>query len=321
MDAKDVRIFCEMAFKGLDYDSFTDRRVSPLAIGRKLGFDEKTVRVRVNKMEEEGFIKYYQAMPSLKLFSLNNIISYRFEALNIVTKHRVIEALLGVPHIVEAIDYLGQVVSVSIAGTSPEQIEDVAAKLASRFELSRIILGKHLVKESTLIPDRLDWQITQKLRYDALSSPKDLSQSLSITPRMVEYRITKLLDSGALQIRAIINTQKQQGLIFYELEMTVDESRQYDVVKKLSEMYGEKLWSVRSSATVGVLVANFFGFTLAEPEGAVVNALGLEGVKSCSLFIFKETIEPKRPNWVDDLIEQKISKSESREFGKSKNKA
>jgi DNA-binding Lrp family transcriptional regulator len=67
LDAKDVRIFCEIAFKGLDYDSFTDRRVSPLAIGRKLGLDEKTVRVRIKK--DDGFIKYYQAMPSLALFN------------------------------------------------------------------------------------------------------------------------------------------------------------------------------------------------------------------------------------------------------------
>ncbi|HEV8387537.1 MAG TPA: winged helix-turn-helix transcriptional regulator [Nitrososphaera sp.] len=319
MDAKDVRIFCEMAFKGLDYDSFTDRRVSPLAIGRKLGLDEKTVRVRVNKMEEEGFVKYYQAMPSLAVFNLNIINSYRFEALNIVTKHRVIEALPEVPYIVEAIDYLGQVISVSIAGASSEQIEDVTAKLANRFELSRIILGKRLLKESTVIPDKLDWQIIQKLRYDALSSLKDLSESLSLTPRMVDYRISKLLDSGALLIRAIINTQKQHGLIFYELEMLIDESKQFEVVKKLSEMHGEKLWSVRSSATVGVLLANFFGFTLAEPEDTAVNALGLEGVKSCSLFIFKEAIEPQRPNWMDNLIEQKIVSFKSSEFGKPKN--
>jgi|GEM_PF-773503 DNA-binding Lrp family transcriptional regulator len=319
MDAKDVRIFCEMAFKGLDYDSFTDRRVSPLAIGRKLGLDEKTVRVRVNKMEEEGFIKYYQAMPSLSLFNLNIINSYRFEALNIVTKHRVIEALPDVPYIVEAIDYLGQVILVNIAGASFEQIEDVTAKLANRFELSRIILGKHLLKESTVIPDKLDWQIIKKLRYDALSSLKDLSESLSLTPRMVEYRISKLLDSGALLIRAIINTQKQHGLIFYELEMLIDESKQFEVVKKLSEMHGEKLWSVRGSATVGVLLANFFGFTLAEPEDAAIGALGLEGVKSCSLFIFKEAIEPQRPNWMDNLIEQKIVSFKSGEFGKPKN--
>lgn len=321
MDAKDVRIFCEMAFKGLDYDSFTDRRVSPLAIGRKLGLDEKTVRVRVNKMEEDGFIKYYQAMPSLALFNLNHINSHRFEAVNIVTKHRVIQDLPRVPCIIEAIDYLGQVISVTIAGASSEQIEDVAAKLANRFELSSTTLGKRSVKTCTLLPDKLDWQIIQELRYDALSSLKELSESLSVTPRMVEYRITKLLDSGALLIRAVINTQKQQGLIFYELEMSIDEPKQFEVVKKLSEIYGEKLWSVRTSPTGGVLLANFFGFTLAEPEDAAVNALGLEGVKSCSLFIFKEAIEPQRPNWIDNLIEQKIASFKTSESGKPKNRA
>ena len=141
MDAKDVRIFCEIAFKGLDYDSFTDRRVSPLAIGRKLGLDEKTVRVRVKKMEDDGFIAYYQAMPSLALFQLKNMNTYRFEALNIATKQRVIEHIQELPFIVEAIDYLGQVVSVSITGTSSEEIDQVASGLANRFELYKWILG------------------------------------------------------------------------------------------------------------------------------------------------------------------------------------
>jgi DNA-binding Lrp family transcriptional regulator len=296
-----------MAFRGLDYDSFTDRRVSPLAIGRKLALDEKTVRVRVNRMEEEGFIKYYQAMPSLALFGFNLVDSYRFESINIVTKHSVIEELKRMPYILEAIDYLGQFISVSVAGESSEQIEKVAAKLAGRFELSTMILGKRLLKEPRIAPDKLDWKIIQKLRYDALCSIKDLSESLSLTPRMTEYRITKLLNSGALLIRAIVNTQRQQGLIFYELELTIEEAKQYEVVKKLSEIKGEKLWSVRSGSKGGVLLANFFGFTLAEPEEASVKALALEGVKACSLFIFKEAIEGQRPNWVDNLIEQKIS--------------
>ena len=222
MDAKDVRIFCEIAFKGLDYDSFTDRRVSPLAIGRKLGLDEKTVRVRVKKMEDDGFIKYYQAMPSLALFQLKNMNTYRFEALNIGTKHRVIEYVQELPFIVEAIDYLGQVVSVSIAGTSSEEIDQVAAGLANRFELYKWILGSRIIREPVSVGDRLDWQVIQKLRYDALSGVKELSESLSITPRMVEYRIKKLLGSGMLLVRAIINSQKQRGLIFYELEMSVE---------------------------------------------------------------------------------------------------
>ena len=311
MDAKDVRIFCEIAFKGLDYDSFTDRRVSPLAIGRKLGLDEKTVRVRVKKMEDDGFIKYYQAMPSLALFQLKNMNTYRFEALNIATKHRVIQYIQELPFIVEAIDYLGQILSVSISGTSSEEIDQVASGLANRFELYKWILGSRIMKESVSVADRLDWQIIQELRYDALSGVKELSESLSMTPRMVEYRIKKLLGSGMLLVRAITNSQKQQGLIFYELEMSVDETNQYDVIKRLSEIYAEKLWSVRTLAA-GVVLGNFFAFTLAEPEEAYVNTLKLGGVRSCSLFIFKETVEPKRPNWMDRLIEQKIASSKSR---------
>jgi DNA-binding Lrp family transcriptional regulator len=311
LDAKDVRIFCEIAFKGLDYDSFTDRRVSPLAIGRKLGLDEKTVRVRVKKMEDDGFIKYYQAMPSLALFQLKNMNTYRFEALNIATKHRVIQYIQELPFIVEAIDYLGQIVSVSISGTSSEEIDQVASGLANRFELYKWILGSRIMKESVSVADRLDWQIIQELRYDALSGVKALSESLSMTPRMVEYRIKKLLGSGMLLVRAITNSQKQQGLIFYELEMSVDETNQYDVIKRLSEIYAEKLWSVRTLAA-GVVLGNFFAFTLAEPEEAYVNTLKLGGVRSCSLFIFKETVEPKRPNWMDRLIEQKIASSKSR---------
>ena len=311
MDAKDVRIFCEIAFKGLDYDSFTDRRVSPLAIGRKLGLDEKTVRVRVKKMEDDGFIKYYQAMPSLALFQLKNMNTYRFEALNIATKHRVIQYIQELPFIVEAIDYLGQIVSVSISGTSSEEIDQVASGLANRFELYKWILGSRIMKESVSVADRLDWQIIQELRYDALSGVKELSESLSMTPRMVEYRIKKLLGSGMLLVRAITNSQKQQGLIFYELEMSVDETNQYDVIKRLSEIYAEKLWSVRTLAA-GVVLGNFFAFTLAEPEEAYVNTLKLGGVRSCSLFIFKETVEPKRPNWMDRLIKQKIASSKSR---------
>ena len=244
MDAKDVRIFCEIAFKGLDYDSFTDRRVSPLAIGRKLRLDEKTVRVRVKKMEDDGFIKYYQAMPSLALFQLKNMNTYRFEALNIATKQRVIEHIQELTYIVEAIDYLGQVVSVSITGTSSEEIDQVASGLANTFELYKWILGRRIIKKPVSVADRLDWQIIQELRYDALSGVKELSKSLSITPRMVEYRIKKLLASEMLLVRAIINSQKQQGLIFYELEMSVDETKGYKVIKRLSEIYAEKLWSV-----------------------------------------------------------------------------
>lgn len=305
MDGKDVWIFCEIAFKGIDYDSFTDRRVSPSAIGRKLGIDEKTVRSRVKKMENDGFIKYYQAMPRLGFFKFKNINTYRFEALNIATKHGVIKYVLGLAFIVDIVDYLGNMVSISITGGSSEEIDKVATEIANRFELFKWRLGSCAIKKPLLIPDTLDWKLIQKLRYNALSGINEISDSLSITPRMARYRITKLLGSDMLMVRAIINSQKQQGLIFYELELSVDTASQYKIIKHLREIYADKLWSVRT-ITEKILLANLFAFTLAEPEEAYVNVLKIEGVRSCSLFIFKEIVEPKRQNWMDYLIDQKI---------------
>ncbi len=305
MDGKDVWIFCEIAFKGIDYDSFTDRRVSPSEIGRKLGIDEKTVRSRVKKMENDGFIKYYQAMPRLSFFKFKSINTYRFEALNIATKHGVIKYALGLPFIVDIVDYLGNIVCISITGGSSEEIDKVATEIANRFELFKWRLGSCAIKKPLLIPDTLDWKLIQKLRYNALSGINEISDSLSITPRMARYRVTKLLDSDMLMVRAIINSQNQQGLIFYELELSVDTTSRYKIIKHLREIYADKLWSIRTTAEK-IVLANLFAFTLAEPEEAYVNVLKFEGVRSCSLFMFKEIVEPKRQNWMDDLIDQKI---------------
>jgi DNA-binding Lrp family transcriptional regulator len=147
--------------------------------------------------------------------------------------------------------------------------------------------------------------LVQRLRYDARSNTKDVSEALSITPRMADYRIEKLLSSGALSVRAMINTQKQEGLIFYELEMSVDAGKTDAVIGGITERYGERVWSLQPNA--GVLLVNLFAFNLGEPEEAAMDSMKLEGVGRCSPFILKEIVEPQRPSWIDNSIQEKIA--------------
>jgi DNA-binding Lrp family transcriptional regulator len=305
LDETDVRIFCEMAFKDLSYNAFAERHVSPSSIGKKLRLDEKTVRVRIKKMEDDGFIKYYQATPSLALFELKTVRLCRFEAYNIATKYGVLDSVQRMPRVVEVLDYLGPAVSVSIAGRSSESIQQVADEIAGRFELTKVNLGDRATREPTTRLDRLDWQLVQRLRYDARSNTKDVSEALSITPRMAEYRIEKLLSSGALSVRAMIDTQKQEGLIFYELEMSVDAAKRDSVIGRITERYGERVWSLQPNG--GVLLVNLFAFNLGEPEEAAMDSMKLEGVRRCSPFVLKEIVEPRRPSWIDDLIQERIA--------------
>ena len=306
MDAKDVRIFCEIALRDLSYNATTQRHVSPTEIGRKVGLDEKTVRARIGKMEEAGFIKYYQAMPSLALLGMGFLSLFRFEAANIVTKHKVIQLVQQTPHLVEVVDYLGPTVSIDIAGESAESVSSAADSIAGRYELTRLNLGMRTIRDPQVKMDRLDWELVQKLRYDARMSTTVIANSLEITPRMAEYRIEKLLDAGALLIRAVINTQKQAGLIFYELELPVEESKRNQVVERLRKLHGEKLWNVTYPAP-GMVLASLFGFTLGEPEASALEASEFEGVKYCHLYVLKEVLEPMKSNWVDNFIAQKIA--------------
>ena len=212
------------------------------------------------------------------------------------------------PYVVEAFDYLGPHISINIAGTSSEEVQTVADSVASRFELSQLRLGDRDVPRVTIVPDKLDWQIMRNLRYNARSTTKDVAKRLSITPRMAEYRIRKLLKSGAMLIRAMIDPGKQQGLIFYELEVAVQEEKESILAKQLEKQHGEKLWLMRESRR-GILLANLFGFNLGEPEGAALNSLKMEGVRSCSLYILKEVIEPQGPNWIDSIMKEEVAES------------
>lgn len=305
MDAKDVRIFCEIAFRDLSYNATTQRHVSPTEIGRKLGLGEKTVRGRITKMEEDGFIKYYQALPSLSLFGLGFITLYRFGVLNIASKRNLMKSVQEMPKIVEAVDYVGPTVSIDIAGKALEEIQTAADNIAKRFELTEFKLGTRTVRDPSVRMDRLDWQLVQKLRYDARMTTADLAKDLGVTPRMAEYRLDKMLDSGALLIRAVIDTQKQAGLIFYEMELSVDEDKRGGVIERLKRLYGEKLYSI-SSPSPGLVLASMFGFNLNEPEDSASASSEIEGVRYCQILILKEFVEPREPNWVDRSIADKL---------------
>jgi len=306
LDSTDVRIFCEMAFRKNINETFTERRPSAADVGKKLGLDEKTVRQRVKQMEEAGFIKYYQATPNLALFGMKVVSLFRFESHNLSTKFAIVNGLKKVPRLVEAADYLGPFLTCSIAGATPEEAQRESSLLAARYELGTVPLGSSEVIEPAARLDGLDWKLIQKLRYDARSSDRDVARSLAVTQRMVGYRLSKLFGMRVIQVKAIIDPRKQAGLVFYELELTIDPEKQNSVSRWLRHKHGESLWNL-SIPRQGVILASLFCFTLAQPEDSVMEALKLEGVKRCILFILKEVIEPQRSNWIDSLIELRIS--------------
>jgi len=296
-----------MAFKYLDYNAFEKRHISPLEIGKRLRIGEKSVRDRIRKMEVEGFIKYYEAIPNFSLFGFNNIGMFNLEAEDIPSKQFAVSIAMKTPQVVDVYDMVGPAFSVTIAGSSVENNQARAGELNREANLRRepFEISDRRTEDPHFAPKRLDWEIINKLRHEAMQPSRTIAADLSVTPRIVEYRIERLLESRVFYIRAAIDARKQRGLIFYGLLLFVDKSRQTNILELISRHHKEKVWSVFTPVS-GVIIVNLFALSIGEPEETVSEVLEIPGINRCLLSIFKEIVEPEVPSWIDKAIEEKI---------------
>ncbi len=295
-----------MGFKYIDYDRYSERRISPTQIGEKLGVSEKTVRLRIRKMEEEGFIRFYQAMPNLTLFGMSEICSYVLITPDIQYKAAAIEYLRKAPKVVDIDDALGPLLTVGIACTSMEEGGKMANEMAAKMGFSVLPdQTERKLRAPSMELGNLDWRLIRELRYNALREMKEVADSSYTTYRMAEYRIQKLLESGALFVVAPLNPRNLKGIIFYFLVLIVDPLKYSTLISQLQERHRDRLWHLRTPNNQTIFAA-LLSFTPGEPEDAQLAASKMDGVKQCLMIVHKEHFEPDKPSWIDLLIDAKI---------------
>ena len=305
MDTTDVLIFCEMSFKYFDYPG-KNRRPSPKQIGSKLGLDERTVRVRTRRMEHEGFIQYYQTIPNLCLFKRPVASLCNFRVPSISEKQRALEKAREVKDVIDIADFLGETFGITISGSSDEDLNKKAARIASQLNIAQFQLTppRRLPTPRRSL-EKLDWQLVKSLRYDALRPTKEIANDLRITYRMAEYTLGKLFESLALSTRAIINARDPKGIIFYSLNLSLNAEKSTPIIQRLRSLYGERLWW-RFNPPGPTVVLFLFSTSIGRAEDDLLQALSSPGVRDGSLTVFKGWIEPKRPSWIDWQIGEKI---------------
>src|SRR5215470_6742735 len=125
-----------MSFKYFDYAG-KDRRASPKEIGAKLGVDERTVRLRLNKMEKEGFIQYYQIIPNLGILGRPLASLCNFQSPNLTCKFQALEILKHTDDVIDIADFLGESFGVTISSATEDEANRIAERLAEKSRLSQ----------------------------------------------------------------------------------------------------------------------------------------------------------------------------------------
>jgi DNA-binding Lrp family transcriptional regulator len=306
MDEKDVKIFCEMGFKYYNYTG-KNRRPSPKEIGAKLGLDEKTVWSRVRRMESEGFIQSYRAIPNPVLFGLPLLCTYGLRAPNVIAKRTATQKLREASGVLDIGDFLGETIGVTLVAASEEDATKRIKELSEQTGLPGMpFIPPRRFPTPTPTPNKLDWQLIKALRYNAIRPTSEVSEELTITHRTAEYRISRLLESQVLFVRAFINAKDPKGIILYSLYLELEEGAHEMAKRELLLKYKDRLW-FEFSPPAPMLFMNLFATSIGEPEDELLETLSHPGVRSGSLTIIKGWIEPKAPSWIDRMVEDKIA--------------
>lgn len=300
MDLLDIRIFCEMGFKYHPPGGMADRRPSIKRIARALEIDTRTVRSRMNRLEAEGFIKYYQAVPNYRVlgYSCTTFVVYFTDMAakkEAVTKVQLLDEIVRVDE-----NFYSMVFSVLYRTDL-----DLEKKMAIVKELTG---GQQPLKLYDLeLPDpklamsHTDWRIIKSLRYDALKPSKKIAGELGLTAATVNSRLGRLIRSRALYVVPIFSAQQVSKLILYALVFFINGSKRRDkVVQDIHAAFGDRSYN-RIVNPSGAVVFLMFATRLGEPEENYVRAKKTPGVAGAMLDLIGQTHDCS--GYVDRLVE------------------
>jgi DNA-binding Lrp family transcriptional regulator len=239
MDSLDIKIFLAMGTRNYMFQGGQNRQLNLQLIAKELDVDPDTVRARIRKMEESGFIKYYQVFPNYRIFGLHcfalglifHEIAGKKEALK---KLKLIENIAWID---ERLHSLRVLLLYRVVET------DLKRNLALIEELTgtKPMLENNLEMLPAGIELRLmDWLIIKSIRYDARKSTEQVAKELGLTARGVNYRLQKLVKGNAFFIVPVISLE---NIFCSHFTFFLDEDKRTAAINEIDRLVGDRCMS------------------------------------------------------------------------------
>jgi DNA-binding Lrp family transcriptional regulator len=309
MDLLDIRIFCEMGFKYHPPGGMADRRPSISGIAKALELDPRTVRARMNRLEQEGFTKYYQAVPNYRVLGYS-CTTYVVYFTDMAAKKEAVRKIQLLDEIVRVDENFYSIVFSVLYKTN----QDLEKKLALVKELATAAGSRPLKLYDLALPDprlkmsQTDWRIIKSLRYNALKPSKEVAGELGLTVPTVNSRLGRLIRSRALYVIPIFSAQQVSQLILYALVFFIDESANRErVVQEIHATFGERSYN-RIVNPSGAVVFLMFATKTGQPEEDYMRAKALDGVSDAMLDLIGQTHDCS--HYIDRLVDWTIAAME-----------
>jgi DNA-binding Lrp family transcriptional regulator len=207
-DDLDIRIIKALASPS----SFQwDPRISFANVANGLAIDEETVRNRLTRMNEVGFLQGWQLV-------LNPILLGREAAMMELavsdpeTKPQVISRLRLLQGVTLIDDFYGNKLAVQTLYENEGALTRQIELISSLCGCPTPIWWKLGFPPCDLTPTTTDWRIIQALRQNARGKLSDVARSLHISTRTVKRHLKRLIEGNAFYLDPILDLGKVGGV-------------------------------------------------------------------------------------------------------------
>ncbi len=207
-DDQDIRIVRALASP----HSFQwDVRISYANVAKGLALDEETVRNRLRRMNEVGFLQGWQLVlnPSMlgrKAAMVELGVSAPESKTRAISRLRLLEGVTLID------DFYGNKLAVQVLYVNVGTLERQVQLIASLCDWPTPVWWKLGFPPCDLTPTRTDWQIIQALRQNARGSLSDVSRSLRISTRTVKRHLQHLVEGNAFYLDPVLDLGKVGGV-------------------------------------------------------------------------------------------------------------
>jgi DNA-binding Lrp family transcriptional regulator len=216
MDSLDIRVYRELFHGRTGPPLESDIRRSYRSMARKLKIDEVTIRKRVKRFQQSGFLKGWRLFVNPALLGMR-LAQLWLNVRPPSDKHDLIAKLRLMPGVIAISDYYGSTLTVIIVYE-----DEISAK--KEFELiARISKAENLKRGNIPFPrcsielKQTDWRIIKTIQENPRQSYFVISREVGISSKTVRRRLDRMIEESALFVLPSLNPSALDGAIMTDL--------------------------------------------------------------------------------------------------------
>lgn len=259
-------------------------RESYSSISRRLGVDEETVRMRVNRAKEHGFIPAWRMMVNPLLIDCRQA-NLELEVKDEQGKVNAIAKTKAVDGVIAIVDFRGKEISVLMHYEDDQSLSRRVQLIESVCESGKSALWDSLFPRPDVRMSRLDWRIIAAMWEDAWKDLEEVARLLGVSARTVQRRLTAMREGKAVYLLRPPNVSVVGGLMCNFLVCSDPKKKRAadSLILSTFSRIGASDTSGEQFSTFGISCGNF-----AEADKVTERLKAADGVKSVRMRVVNE---------------------------------